>query len=69
MPAGLPSGIPGIADVMEGAIQHAPHPGRQPVSEEAMRVFGVVIVNLFVVGHVHCVESVLVGAGDVSVTC
>jgi len=28
-PAGLPSGIPGIGDEIEGAIQHAPHPARQ----------------------------------------
>ena len=29
MPAGLPCGIPGIGDVMEGAMQQAPHSGRQ----------------------------------------
>jgi hypothetical protein len=28
-PAGLPFGMPGIGDVMDGAVQHAPHPGRQ----------------------------------------
>lgn len=28
-PAGLPLGIPGIGEVIEGAVQHAPHPGRQ----------------------------------------
>lgn len=28
-PAGLPLGIPGIGDVIEGAVQHAPHPARQ----------------------------------------
>lgn len=28
-PAGLPLGIPGIGLVMEGAMQHAPQPGRQ----------------------------------------
>lgn len=27
-PAGLPPGIPGMADEMDGAIQHAPHPTR-----------------------------------------
>jgi hypothetical protein len=27
-PAGLPSGIPGIMDEIERAIQHAPHPVR-----------------------------------------
>lgn len=30
MPAGLPPGIPGIGLVMDGAIQQAPQPGRQP---------------------------------------
>lgn len=28
-PAGLPFGMPGIGEVMEGAVQHAPHPARQ----------------------------------------
>lgn len=28
-PAGLPFGIPGIGEVIEGAMQHAPHPARQ----------------------------------------
>ena len=28
-PAGLPFGIPGIGEVIEGAVQHAPHPARQ----------------------------------------
>jgi len=28
-PAGLPPGIPGIADEMEGAMQQAPHPALQ----------------------------------------
>ena len=28
-PAGLPFGMPGIGDEMDGAIQHAPQPGRQ----------------------------------------
>ena len=28
-PAGLPLGMPGIGDVIEGAVQHAPHPARQ----------------------------------------
>ena len=27
-PAGLPFGIPGIADEIDGAMQHAPQPGR-----------------------------------------
>lgn len=29
MPAGLPWGSPGMGDEMEGAMQHAAHPGRQ----------------------------------------
>lgn len=28
-PAGLPSGMPGIGELMDGAIQQAPQPGRQ----------------------------------------
>jgi hypothetical protein len=28
----LPSGIPGIGEEMEGAIQHAPQPARQSIS-------------------------------------
>ena len=28
-PAGLPLGMPGIGEVMEGAVQQAPQPGRQ----------------------------------------
>jgi hypothetical protein len=28
-PAGLPSGIPGMGELIEGAIQHAPHLARQ----------------------------------------
>jgi hypothetical protein len=28
-PAGLPLGMPGIAELMEGAMQQAPQPGRQ----------------------------------------
>lgn len=28
-PAGLPPGMPGMADVIDGAMQHAPQPGRQ----------------------------------------
>jgi elongation factor P len=34
MPAGLPCGIPGIGDEMEGAMQHAPQPGRQSMGEK-----------------------------------
>ncbi len=29
MPAGFPWGIPGMGDEIEGAMQHAPQPGRQ----------------------------------------
>lgn len=28
-PAGLPFGMPGMGEVIEGAVQQAPHPGRQ----------------------------------------
>jgi hypothetical protein len=28
-PAGLPFGIPGIGELIDGAVQQAPHPGRQ----------------------------------------
>lgn len=28
-PAGLPFGMPGIGEVMEGEVQQAPHPARQ----------------------------------------
>jgi hypothetical protein len=27
LPAGFPSGIPGMGDDIDGAMQHAPHPG------------------------------------------
>jgi hypothetical protein len=30
-PAGLPTGIPGMADEMDGAMQHAPHPLRHSI--------------------------------------
>jgi len=32
-PAGLPSGIPGIGDEIEVAIQHAPQPGRHSIGD------------------------------------
>ncbi len=32
-PAGLPFGIPGIGDEIDGAIQHAPQPTRQLIVE------------------------------------
>ena len=28
-PAGLPCGMPGMAELMDGAVQQAPQPGRQ----------------------------------------
>jgi hypothetical protein len=28
-PAGLPWGMPGMGELMEGAVQQAPQPGRQ----------------------------------------
>ena len=31
-PAGFPSGIPGIGEEIDGAMQHAPHNGRQSTS-------------------------------------
>lgn len=32
-PAGLPSGMPGMGDEMEGAIQQAPQPLRQVIAQ------------------------------------
>jgi hypothetical protein len=32
-PAGLPNGMPGIGDDIEGAIQQAPHPARQSIAQ------------------------------------
>jgi hypothetical protein len=34
IPAGLPCGIPGIGEVIEGAMQHAPHSGRQSMQDD-----------------------------------
>ena len=31
MPAGLPWGMPGMGDAIEGAMQQAPQPGRQSI--------------------------------------
>ena len=28
-PAGLPCGMPGMAELIDGAMQQAPHPGRK----------------------------------------
>ena len=36
-PAGLPSGIPGMGEEIEGATQHAPHPARHSTSATARR--------------------------------
>jgi hypothetical protein len=30
-PAGLPPGMPGMGELMEGAMQQAPQPGRQSI--------------------------------------
>lgn len=38
-PAGLPSGIPGMEDEIEGATQHAPHPGRHAGTLRVDRLF------------------------------
>ncbi len=35
-PAGLPFGIPGIGDEIDGAIQHAAQPERHGMGEESM---------------------------------
>jgi hypothetical protein len=32
-PAGLPNGMPGIGDDIEGAMQQAPHPARQFIAQ------------------------------------
>jgi hypothetical protein len=33
MPAGFPWGMPGMGELMDGAMQHAPQPGRQCISD------------------------------------
>jgi hypothetical protein len=38
MPAGLPLGIPGIGDVMDGAMQHAPQPERHSMERTCVAV-------------------------------
>jgi hypothetical protein len=30
-PPGFPSGMPGIGELIEGKMQHAPHPGRHSI--------------------------------------
>jgi hypothetical protein len=36
-PAGLPSGMPGIGELMEGAMQQAPQPSRHFMTEKSSR--------------------------------
>jgi hypothetical protein len=40
MPAGFPFGMPGIGELIEGAVQQAPQPGRQlaGADEESIEV-------------------------------
>jgi hypothetical protein len=38
MPAGLPLGMPGIGEVMDGAMQHAPQPGRHSMKRTCVAV-------------------------------
>lgn len=35
-PAGLPSGMPGIGELMDGAVQQAPQSGRQSMGGDAI---------------------------------
>ena len=37
IPAGLPNGMPGMGEEMEGAMQHAPHPERHSMPESSPR--------------------------------
>jgi hypothetical protein len=50
VPAGLPLGMPGIGDVIDGAIQQAPQPGRQA---GGMSWF---FIGSFLVWHGGCVS-------------
>lgn len=43
-PATLPSGIPGIGDDIEGAMQHAPQPGRHSICALFIRLLSAVDV-------------------------
>jgi len=47
-PAGLPLGIPGMGEEMDGAMQHAPHLGRQSIYPVSMfgAAMNLMIVNL-----------------------
>jgi hypothetical protein len=38
-PAGFPSGIPGMGEDIEGAMQQAPHPGLQSMKFVLLSVF------------------------------
>lgn len=40
IPAGLPVGMPGIGEEMDGAVQHAPHRSRQFIGLYAMHSAG-----------------------------
>ena len=37
-PAGLPSGIPGIGEFMDGAMQHAPQPGLHSIAVPSRQI-------------------------------
>ncbi|MDP3032566.1 MAG: hypothetical protein Q8N33_10870 [Rhodocyclaceae bacterium] len=39
-PAGLPCSMPGIGEVIDGAVQHAPQSGRQSMDGDAICVIG-----------------------------
>ncbi len=41
-PAGLPAGMPGMALLIDGAVQQAPHCGRQAKAGEGGGVDGIV---------------------------
>ena len=39
IPAGLPSGIPGIGEDIERAMQQAAHPGRQSIDDVLFMIY------------------------------
>ena len=39
-PAGLPFGMPGIGEEIEGAMQQAPQPGRQSIEASVLGIAG-----------------------------
>jgi len=41
MTTGLPLGMPGIGEVMDGAVQQAPHPARQLTATGCMVMAGI----------------------------